>query len=123
MFGHPAETRAVYLFHGEAELRWVRTPPRRGFRVRSSRGDAWIIADVLRSGARTYTVTCVAPREIDDIRARATAYLRRDWEFCLALPFMATGAVVALSIVTAIWFSFFLVATSAAFAIFAWATK
>ena len=58
-------TRAVFLFHGSAEIRPVRNRPKRGGRVKSSRGDEWIVADVLQSGVDTYTVTCVAPGEFE----------------------------------------------------------
>jgi hypothetical protein len=101
----------------------VHTQPRRGLRVRSRRGVVWIIADVLQSGADTYTVTCVAPREIDGMRERAMAYLRRDREFVLVTLFGAAWVLVALSSLMAIWVSFVLVAIIVTFVIFAWATK
>lgn len=123
MFAHPARARAVYLFHDGAEVRWERTQPRRGLRVRSSRGDDWIVADVLQSGADTYTVTCVAPREIEGTGNRARAYLRRDREFVLATLFGATTSLVALSGVMPIWASFVVTAAIVTFVIFAWATK
>ena len=56
-----SKTRAVFLFHGAAELRWVSKVPRHGVRVRSSQGKDWIVDEVVRSGVDTYTVTCVAP--------------------------------------------------------------
>ena len=123
MLGHAAKTRVVYLFHDGAELQWVHTKPRPGRRVRSSQGVHWITADVLQSGADTYTVNCVAPREIDSTRERAMAYLERDREFVLVTLFAAAWALFALSSFMAIWVSFVLVAIIATFVIIAWATK
>jgi hypothetical protein len=123
VFGHAAKTRVVYLFHDGAELQWEHTKPRPGRRVRSGEGVHWITADVLQSGADTYTVTCVAPREIDSARERAMAYLRRDREFVLVTLFGAAWTLIALSIFMAIWVSFVLVAIIATFVLFVWATK
>jgi hypothetical protein len=123
VFAYPAKARAVYLFRDGAEVRWEHARPRRGHRVRSRKGDDWIIADVLQSGADTYTVTCVAPREIDGTRNRALAYLRRDREFVLGMLFVATTTSVALSGVMPIWASLVVTAAIVTFMIFAWATK
>jgi hypothetical protein len=123
VFGHAAKTRVVYLFHDGAELRWVQTKPRPGRRVRSSQGDHWITAEVLQSGADTYTVTCVAPREINGTRERAMAYLERDREFVLVTLFGSGWTLFALSGFMAIWVSFVLVAIIVTFLIIAWATK
>ena len=78
---------------------------------------------MLPSGAHTYTVICVAPREIGDLRERAMAYLRRDREFLLAALCAGALAGVALGSVMAIWVTVVLVVTIEAFAIFVWATK
>jgi hypothetical protein len=123
VFGHAAKTRVVYLFHDGAELQWVHTTPRPGRRVQSSRGVHWITADVLQSGADTYTVNCVAPREIDGMRERAMAYLERDREFVLVTLFGAAWTLFALSSFMAIWGSFVLVAIIVTFLTLAWATK
>jgi hypothetical protein len=101
----------------------VRDRPRRGARIRGDRGEYWIAADVLQSGASTYTVTCVAPRELEGRPERAMAYLRRDREFVLATLFFSTCAFVFLGMVLGILVSLVLVAIIAGFALFAWATK
>jgi hypothetical protein len=124
VFGAPATTtRALYMFHGASELRRVRNPPHRGARVRRAEGEDWIVDEVLQSGANTYTVICVAPREIAGTHQRVLAYLRRDSEFVLVTLLSSAAAIVALSAVMAIWASVVLVAAMAAFVSFAWATK
>ena len=82
-----AKTRAVFLFHGSAEVRRVDKVPHRGTRVRSRQGGDWVVDDVLQSGADTYTVTCVEPSELHLRRQRGLAYLRRDREFALLALF------------------------------------
>ena len=116
-------TRAVFLFHGSAEIRPVRHRPKRGARIKNSRGDEWIVADVLQSGVDTYTVTCVAPREFESTRERVMAYVRRDREFVLGMALWVPLALVTLSFAISVWASIALVATAAAAVSFAWATK
>ena len=123
MSGSTRVTQAVFLFHGSAELRPVRNRPKRGGRVKNSRGDEWIVADVLQSGANTYTVTCVAPGEFERTRERVVAYLRRDREFVLFMLLWVPLLVVTLSLAMSVWASVALVATAAAVVSFAWATK
>ena len=116
-------TRAVFLFHGSAEIRPVRKRPKRGVRVKNSRGDEWIVGDVLQSGVDTYTVTCVAPREFDSRLERVAAYLRRDRDFVLAMLLWVPLAAVTLSLAMPLRASIALVAVAAAVVCFAWATK
>ena len=118
-----SKTRAIFLFHGAAELRWVRKVPRHGVRVRSSEGTDWIVDDVLRSGVDTYTVTCVAPAELADMRERAVAYLRRDWEFIAATLFWCALVLALMSQVMNVWASLIVASLLATGACFAWATK
>ena len=118
-----SKTRAVFLFHNAAELRWVHSVPRHGGRVRSGQGTDWIVDEVVRSGVDTYTVTCVAPAEFAGKRERVTAYLRRDREFAMALVFWSALLVVLLSQVLNLWASLVIVVLSAAVICFAWATK
>lgn len=56
-------TFLVLLFPDSSEFRWVHRAPRPGSRIRSRAGDVWTVSEVLRSGAETYTVFCVAPRQ------------------------------------------------------------
>jgi hypothetical protein len=121
--GGARASRVVFLFHGSAELRRVQNRPKRGSRVKSSRGDDWIVADVLQSGVDTYTVTCVAPREFESRRERATAYVRRDREFVMSMLLWVPLALVTLSLAVSVWASIALVATAAVAVWFAWATK
>ena len=123
MSGGTRATRAVFLFHGSAELRRVHKRPRRGNRVKNSRGDEWIVADVLQSGVDTYTVTCVAPREFGSRQDRVVAYVRRDREFVLSMLLWVPLALVTLSLAMSVWASIALVATAAGAVSFAWATK
>lgn len=83
----------------------------------------WITSDVLQSGADTYTVNCVAPREIDGMPERARAYLERDQDFVLVTLFGAAWTLFALSSFMAIWVSLLLAAIIVTFVIVAWATK
>ena len=101
----------------------MRNRPKRGGRVKSSRGDEWIVADVLQSGVDTYTVTCVAPGEFERARERVVAYIKRDREFLLSMLLWAPLAVVALSLAMSIWGSVALVAAAVAVVSFAWVTK
>ena len=117
-----SKTRAVFLFHSTAELRWVNKVPRHGVRVRSSQGTDWIVDDVVRSGVDTYTVTCIAPGELLDKRERAVAYLRRDWEF-VAHALLERVAVALMSQVMNLWASLVVADLLATAACFAWATK
>ena len=121
--GDTRASRAVFLFHGSAELRRVRNRPKRGSRVKTSRGDEWIVADVLQSGVDTYTVTCVAPQEFESTQERAVAYIRRDREFVLTMLVWVPLALVTLSLAMPVWASIALVATAAGAVWFAWATK
>ena len=116
-------TRAVFLFHDAAELRWVRTVPRHGGCVRSSRGTDWIVDDVVRSGVDTYTVTCVAPGELVSKRERAVSYLRRDWQFVVATLFWCVFLFALMSQVMNAWTSLVVAEVLATVACFAWATK
>jgi len=118
-----SKTRAVFLFHGTAELRWVNKVPRHGVRVRSSQGKDWIVDDVMRSGVDTYTVTCVAPGELTDMRERAVAYLRRDWEFIAATLLWSVLVVGLVNQRTNLWSSLVVAALLVTIACFAWATK
>ncbi len=61
--GGVAHTAVVLCFPDFAEVRFLEHPPRRGQRVESRFGGVWFVADVLRSGTRTYTVTCVSKRD------------------------------------------------------------
>jgi len=55
------QPRVVFLFPDSSDIRYMREPPAIGRRVRSEKGDIWTVAEVLKSGIQTYTVTCVAP--------------------------------------------------------------
>jgi len=81
------------------------------------------VADVLRSGANTYTVTCVAPSELDGIWERAVAYLRRDKQFLVLICLWGLWGVVALGMAAGIWAALFIVVAIEALVVFAWATK
>ena len=118
-----AKTRAVFLFHGSAEVRRVDKVPQRGARVRSRQGRDWVVCDVLRSGVDTYTVTCVGPDELHGIRARGLAYLRRDREFVLLALLWSALFFVCLSQIMRVWAAVVLVAIVAGLAWFAWVTK
>ena len=98
-------------------------PPKRGGRVENSRGDEWVVAEVLQSGVDTYTATCVAPRESESAPERAMAYVRRDLGFVLAMLLWIPLAVVTLSLAMSVWASIALVAAAAGAVWFAWATK
>ncbi len=76
----------------------------------------------MQSGIDTYTVVCVAPREIEDTRERAWAYVKRDRVFLLATLFWATWGSLALAAVIAAWASVVFVVLVGV-SIFAWATK
>jgi hypothetical protein len=121
--GRTRASRAVFLFHGSAELRRVRNRPRRGSRVKSGQGHDWIVADVLQSGVDTYTVTCVAPQEFESRRDRVVAYVRRDREFVLCMLLWVPLALVTLSLALSVWASIVLVVVAAGAVWFAWATK
>ena len=56
-----AQSRVLFLFPDSSELRSMREPPKLGRRVRSVKGDVWTVAEVLKSGIDTYTVTCAPP--------------------------------------------------------------
>jgi hypothetical protein len=71
-------TFLVLLFPDSSEFRWVHRIPRRGSRIRSRIGDVWTVSEVLQSGADTYTVFCVAPREgLGGVRELAADLLAR----------------------------------------------
>jgi hypothetical protein len=71
-------TFLVLLFPDSSEFRWVHRTPRLGSRIRSRAGDVWIVSEVLQSGADTYTVFCVAPREgLGGVRELAADLLAR----------------------------------------------
>jgi len=55
------QPRVLFLFPDSSEIRYMREPPTIGRRVRSAKGDVWTVAEVLKSGIQTYTVSCVAP--------------------------------------------------------------
>lgn len=55
-----AQSRVLFLFPDSSEIRYTRKP-KPGDRVRSAKGDIRTVAEVLKSGIDTYTVTCVAP--------------------------------------------------------------
>lgn len=65
--------RVLFLFPDSSEIRHMRKPPTIGLRVRSEKGDVWTVAEVLKSGIDTYTVTCVAPPKglVADLLERA----------------------------------------------------
>lgn len=56
----PPPVRVLFLFPDSSELRHMRDAPRLGSRIRSPQGAAWTVADVVKSGKTTFTVTCVA---------------------------------------------------------------
>ena len=59
----------VIRFPDSTEIRYLEQLPRRGQRIQSAAGGAWVVADVLRSGLNTHTVVCIGSREyLDDIR-------------------------------------------------------
>ena len=118
-----AGTRAVFLFHGSAEVRRVEKVPRRGARVRSGPGKDWVVCDVLQSGVKTYTVTCVAPDELPGRRERVLAYLRRDREFALLALLWNVLFLVLLSQIMTAWAAVLVVVLAAMLTWFAWATK
>jgi hypothetical protein len=58
--------RAVCLvlrFPDSTEIRYLDEPPELGTRLRSDTGRVWIVAEVLQSGRKTYTVFCVGRAE------------------------------------------------------------
>ena len=56
-----AQSRILFLFPDSSEIRHLREPPKLRSRVRSATGGVWTVAEVLKSGIDTYTVTCLAP--------------------------------------------------------------
>ena len=56
-----AQSRILFLFPDSGEIRYMREPPKLGCRVRSVTGGVWTVAEVLKSGIDTHTVTCLAP--------------------------------------------------------------
>jgi hypothetical protein len=73
--GGVAHTAVVLCFPDSAEVRFLERPPRRGQRVVSRSGNVWLVADVLRSGTRTYTVNCVSKRDfLRDLIDRRSAH-------------------------------------------------
>lgn len=71
-------TFLVLVFPDSSEFRWVHRTPRLGSRIRSRTGHVWTVSEVLRSGADTYTVFCVAPRHgLGDVRELAADLLAR----------------------------------------------
>ena len=61
--GGVAHTAVVLCFPESTEVRYLEQAPRRGQRVVSRSGNLWFVSHVVRSGTRTYTVTCVARRD------------------------------------------------------------
>ena len=64
----------IYPDSAESEFLWSDHVPRPGERHTSRRGDIWAVAEVLQSGAHTYTVHCEAPTRrhlASDLLARA----------------------------------------------------
>jgi len=59
----PPPVRILFLCPDSSELRHMRDAPRLGSRIRSPQGAAWTVADVVKSGKNTFTVTCVARSE------------------------------------------------------------
>lgn len=118
-----AKTRAVFLFHDSAEVRRVDTVPHRGARVRSDKGQDWVVGDVLPSGVDTYTVVCVGPDELRGRRAQGLAYLQRDRDFLLLALFWGALFFGLMSQIMRVWAAVVLVAVVVGFAWFAWVTK
>jgi hypothetical protein len=78
----------VVRFPDSTEVRWSRSLPRRGQRVKNQRGDVSFVTEVLRSGQSTYTVTCVGPQAfLEELRGRSSRQLVSD------LFWAARGAV------------------------------
>ncbi len=65
-----AQSRVLFLFPDAGELRYMQEPPKLGQRVRSVDGDVWTVAEVMKSGIDTYTVSCT-PRlgSVQDLAA------------------------------------------------------
>ena len=72
----PHGVRVLFLFPDSSELRDVRKPPRRGHHVRSPEGAVWKVAEILKSGHETYTVTCVAPSRMGKMPNLAADHMR-----------------------------------------------
>ena len=68
--------QVVFLFPDSSELRSMRVCPRVGRHVRSPAGAVWRVAEVLKSGIDTYTVTCVAPSRVAKLPDLAADQLR-----------------------------------------------
>ena len=64
----------MLMYPDSSEFQWAHQRPHPGQRVRSRRGDIWVVDDVLQSGDHTYTVSCAAPGTRDliaDLLTRA----------------------------------------------------
>ena len=73
------EVGLVIFFPGSTEIRWSKSPPRRGQRVQDQRGDVSFVTEVVRTGLNTYTVTCVGSRAfLEDLRSRSSRELVSD---------------------------------------------
>jgi hypothetical protein len=75
-------TRKVCLvvrFPDSTEVRWSKSPPRRGQRLKSQRGAVSFVTEVLTSGQSTYTVTCVGSLAfLEELRGRSSRQLVSD---------------------------------------------
>ena len=77
---HPSgEVGLTIFFPDSTEVRWSKSPPRRGQRVKNQRGDVLFVTEVLPSGLNTYTVTCVGAQTfLEDLRTRSSRELVSD---------------------------------------------
>ena len=74
--GPSPSVQVVFLFPDSSELRSMRVCPQVGRHVRSPAGAVWRVAEVLKSGIDTYTVTCVAPSRVVTLPHLAADQLR-----------------------------------------------
>ena len=73
----PPPVQVLFLFPDSSELRTMRVPPRLGRHVRSPEGAVWKVAEVLKSGVDTYTVTCDTPSLIAKVPDLAADQVRQ----------------------------------------------
>jgi hypothetical protein len=73
------EVCLVVRFPDSTEVRWSKSPPRRGQRLRNQRGEVLFVDEVLPSGSSTYTVTCVGSQAfLEGLRGRSSRQLVSD---------------------------------------------
>ena len=92
---HPSgEVGLTIFFPDSTEVRWSKSPPRRGQRVKNQRGDVSFVTEVLPSGLNTYTVTCVGVQAfLEDLRSRSSRELVSDLLRAARGPFRSREGV------------------------------